>query len=264
MLAGVLVIALSLAAAVLAGPGPWPWAAEAPDAEQSSGRLTDWPTPGGDAAGAPLGTPPPAPPGGGPHAFVELQTDGSTPVAYDPCRPVHYVLRTDGAPAGTEELVHSAVERLARATGLRLVYDGPTSEPLVEDRPPFQPDRYGDRWAPVLIGWRSDVTESTLDGDVIGEGGSTSISIGSGPRVFVTGSVTLDAPDLTAMMAEPDGPALVEAVVLHELGHVVGLDHVDDPAQLMYPETVPDVVDFAAGDLEGLSRLGRGACVPQV
>jgi hypothetical protein len=39
---------------------------------------------------------------------------------------------------------------------------------------------------------------------------------------------------------------------------------VDDEDELMYPETVPGLVDYAEGDLEGLARLGRGPCVPEL
>ena len=48
-------------------------------------------------------------------------------------------------------------------------------------------------------------------------------------------------------------------MILHELGHVMGLEHVDDPVQLMYPEIdAPD--GLAAGDLFGLRELGRAQC----
>ncbi len=44
----------------------------------------------------------------------------------------------------------------------------------------------------------------------------------------------------------------------------MGLAHVDDESQLLHPQTVPGVTDFADGDLTGLARLGRGACVPEL
>jgi hypothetical protein len=43
----------------------------------------------------------------------------------------------------------------------------------------------------------------------------------------------------------------------------VGLNHVDDPKQLMNPEGT-DVTGFADGDRAGLELLGRGPCVPQL
>ena len=59
-----------------------------------------------EVADLPLGTPPPPPAEGGVHTFATFQSDGVTPVAYDPCRPVHYVVRPDAAPPGGEALVH--------------------------------------------------------------------------------------------------------------------------------------------------------------
>ena len=85
-----------------------------------------------------------------------------------------------------------------------------------------------------------------------------------GRSVYVTGSVTLDTVDLGELMAAPATRATALGIVTHEFGHLVGLDHVDDPTQLMYPSTTPAVSTFAAGDLAGLAALGSGACAPNV
>ena len=82
--------------------------------------------------------------------------------------------------------------------------------------------------------------------------------------VYLTGTVWLDGPDLTDIASRPDGAAEARAVIQHELGHLVGLDHVDDPTQIMNPTDNPDVTDFAAGDLHGLAELGRGRCFPEI
>nr|WP_269329758.1 matrixin family metalloprotease [Kineosporia babensis] len=54
----------------------------------------------------------------------------------------------------------------------------------------------------------------------------------------------------------------MDAVVLHEFGHLVGLDHVDDPAELMYrtPTARPHSDGFELGDRRGLARLSGGPC----
>ncbi|CCH89493.1 Peptidase metallopeptidase [Modestobacter italicus] len=223
----------------------------------------DMPTPGADSSDDPLGTPLSPPAAGGSYDFLQQQDDGVTPVGYDPCRPVHYVVRPDNAPVGGEALIESAVARVSEVTGLQFVYDGATDEDLVDQRAPFQPDRYGDRWAPVLITWETVAEQPDFAADVAGLGGSLGTSAGDGPAVFVTGTVQLDAAEFADLATWPNGAAVARAIVLHELGHVVGLDHVDDPSQLMYP-TTSAVLDFAPGDLTGLAQLGAGACEPRL
>ncbi|SDO03878.1 hypothetical protein SAMN05428965_2529 [Geodermatophilus sp. DSM 45219] len=275
LLAVVLVVAGSLGAAFLTGAVPWPWdrpvvveppSALAPDrsATTPAAAPTDRPTPGAGASAFPRGSVPAAPAGGGAHAFSLFQADGVTPVAYDPCRVVHYAVRPDGAPEGGEELVHAAFARIAEVTGLVVVHDGPTDEVPATDREAFQPERYGDRWAPVLVAWQTEADEPDLAGDIVGRGGSVAVSLGEGPRVYVTGTVSLDAEQFPGILDSRDGEATAAGIVLHEVAHLVGLDHVDDESQLLYPETVPGVTDFAAGDLTGLARLGQGPCVPEL
>ncbi|TFV85792.1 matrixin family metalloprotease [Blastococcus sp. CT_GayMR20] len=281
LLVVVLVVFLAVGSAVLVGPGPWPWAprtepvpaqppaaqGELPDGAPEPSAVpvpTDRPTPGHEAARRPLATPPPPPPEGGPHTFVTFQVDGVTPVAYDPCRPVHYVLRPDAAPPGGDALLHEAFARLGEVTGLRFIHDGASDEPATHDRELYQPDRYGNRWAPVLVAWETEEQNPALAGDIVGEAGSVAVSLGDGPRVFVTGTVSLDAGTLPELLDRPDGEDVVRSIVLHELGHLVGLGHVDDASQLLYPKAQQEVTDYASGDLTGLSRLGSGTCVPDL
>jgi hypothetical protein len=270
----VLLLALAVGAVVLAGPGPWlrvppaldaaPAVVPEPPAAEPPAPPRDRPTGGVEKAAAPRGIPLEPPAEGGLHGFVAFQADGVTPVAYDPCRPIHYVLRPDGAPAGGEDVVRAAIARMSEVTGLEFIGDGTTDETTTLDRPIYQPDRYGDRWAPVLIAWETEAQNPDLAGDTVGEAGSVAVSLGNGPRVYVTGTVSLDAGRLPEILEMRNGEATVRAIVLHELGHLVGLTHVDDRDQLMYPETRGQLTDFAAGDLTGLAALGRGTCVPEL
>jgi hypothetical protein len=150
-------------------------------------------------------------------------------------------------------------------TGLQFVDDGVTDEPGTwAERPSFQPERYGDRWAPVLVSWESEDENPRLAGGIVGEAGSSWRSLGDGPRVYVTGTVSLDAPQLADVLGRSDGRELAVAIVAHEIAHLVGLSHVDDPTQLMYPEAQQDVTDLGAGDRTGLARVGSGLCAPEL
>ncbi|WP_445155159.1 matrixin family metalloprotease [Arthrobacter sp. Hor0625] len=216
------------------------------------------PPPGYEEQDQPLGQPAAPPSASASYKFLATNADG-TPVGYSPCRPLHYVVNTALAPAGAGQLVENAIRTVSEATGIKFVDDGATTENPSPSRAPYQKERYGERWAPLLIAWTTPEQAPQLKGAVIGTGGSTHFSFGDGPKSFVTGSLELDAPQITDELRRGDGSAYATAVILHELGHVMGLEHVDDPTQLMYPEIgAPD--GLAAGDLTGLHELGRAPC----
>ena len=220
------------------------------------------PPPGFEAAPSPLGLPP-ASSGSKAYVLQKSPDPGQPFVAFDPCRPVHYVVRPDNAPPGADRLIQEAVTAVSAASGLQFVYDGTTAEGPSETRETYQPERYGKKWAPVLITWSTPKEAPELAGKVAGTGGSASVQIPGEPYVSVTGQVTLDAPGLADTLARPDGPPLVRAIIMHELAHVLGLDHVSDPTQLMHEENTGQF-DFGDGDRAGLALLGTGACVPRL
>lgn len=221
------------------------------------------PPPGVEAAEAPLGMPPPST-GSGQFELFTYPGLNQDVVAYDPCRPVHYTVRPDFAPPGTEGIVQEAVAAVSAATGLTFVFDGATSEaPSPEERDPYQPERYGERWAPILITWTSPAEVPDLAGPTAGLGGSEIAQRPGKPIVLVAGQAMLDAPAMTEILQFEGGRDHVRAIVIHELAHVLGLDHVDDPTQLMYAENSGRTT-LAEGDLAGLATLGAGSCVPEL
>lgn len=215
------------------------------------------PTPGREEAGERLG----APASLVEHhsSYVFLHTNRGTPVSYSPCRPIHYVVNPEQAPRGSYALIEAAVDRVSEATGFRFVFDGEVDEEPTAERESFQPDRYGNMWAPVLISWTDPATLPSLAGDTVGLGGSTRVKHPAGYTGYVTGQISLDAPQFRKILARPGGSAQAAAVIMHELAHVVGLGHVADPTQLMF-EHGTSLTDFASGDLTGLSMLASAPC----
>jgi hypothetical protein len=216
------------------------------------------PPAGVEEEAAPLGAPVPPAVGSDSYRFLAVNGEGS-PVGYSPCRPLHYVINDELAPAGSEHLVPDAISTISAATGIEFVYDGTTAELPSPQRPPYQPDAYGERWAPLLIAWTTPEAAPQLKGKVIGTGGSTHYGYDDGPKTFVTGGLDLDAPQIADELLDSDGHLYATAVILHELSHVMGLDHVEDPTQLMYPE-IGTPEGLSNGDLNGLYELGKAQC----
>jgi hypothetical protein len=192
------------------------------------------------------------------YRFIAQELNGD-PVRWNPCEPIHYVVNVAEAPVGSLEDVQEAVSRVSAATGIVFVYDGMTSEEPDRRRDPYQPHRYGDRWAPVVIAWvEPDATDISFrdDNGRVAAGVAAPIASPDGQDVLVSGWVAINAED-------PNGPGFATndaqgPVVLHELGHVMGLDHVTTRGELM-DTSGGGVTDFGPGDLEGLRELGRAS-----
>lgn len=206
----------------------------------------------------PLGDPADVPPGGT-YTFLRTQPDGSgEPVAWSPCREIRYQVNPDGAPGNAndaEELVAEAVAEVARITGLRFDYLGRTDR-----RPSWQASLVPmGRKEPALIAWATEDEVEELEGDVAGVGGAVALGNGTdGWMRYVTGQVTLDSEVYDDLEREGDEEQM-RAILLHELGHLVGLGHADSPAELMYADNVGQP-DFSTGDRNGLVALGQGRC----
>lgn len=233
----------------------------------TSGRVlaVPWAEPAGWGAadGAPLvtrGPTVPLPAADGAYAFLLTGDDGS-PVRWDPCRPVPVVVGADGGPDGGVAMVTEVLDDLSNATGLRLVVEGTTGERPDVDRPSHQPERYGDRWAPVLVAWADEEAYPALQGDRVGVAAPVAVDPrGSAPARYVTGSVVLESSWFRSAVQTGDGRDRAAGVLKHELGHLVGLDHVDDPVQLMSP-VYQSLPDWSAGDRAGLAVAGAGPCL---
>jgi len=214
-----------------------------------------------------------------PYEYSFMRVSGCTPVRFNPCEPIHFVINPAKAPPGGPGDVQAAMAELARATGMTFVYDGTTDETMPGNtRLSYQPQRYGNRWAPILIAWESKGGGG--EDQTVGRGGATDFDFRNG--VILTGYVGLNVDAIvnpvkrsplqdgfgTASGSGPIGPEGVTwgRVLLHELAHLVGLGHAGNHATLMYPQSAAQTTrpaKFNAGDLPGLRLLGREAgCLP--
>lgn len=209
---------------------------------------------------------PPSPPRSAPVAAGALaedarftvweRNDDGTPVRWDPCTPIEIVFSPAAAPASARSDLVAALDRVADASGLTLRLVGRTDERPSGDRPPYQPERYGQRWAPILIAWSDPGAGGTPLRDT-DRGVAVPVAVGPpGDRTYVTGQVVLNAHRDDLRPGFDDRADAWGATLVHELLHVLGLGHVDDPTELMYVHPGDGPVSFGTGDLAGLAAVG--------
>lgn len=181
----------------------------------------------------------------GSYAFLQTQPGGEVPVGFSPCGSVPVAVNPDGAPEGHTELVLASLARVGAAAGLDLVLVGETDDVWSE-----RPRELG---APVLVSWSDAQAVPALAGISAGMGGATYVEGPDGRLWHATGQVVLDRDDLS-------GSAQHGAVLDHELGHVLGLDHVEDSGELMAAVNTTGRTSLGPGDLAGLAALGAIRC----
>lgn len=209
------------------------WGLPAHAAATPAERAATAQTLGGCALGAPSS------PG---YAFVEVGSDGC-PLRWDPCTVIDWWYNPTGAAAPESEVV-AAVDAVAAATGLTFRHRGSTSMPVNQ----WLSSQLGFGTG-LLVGWGS------LTPGVLGQTTTQHLDLPGHTSEILRAGVVVD-PARGANLTQ------LRAILRHEMGHVVGLDHVATPSSLMHPN-LTTLSDYTAGDRNGLHLLGAAqGCVP--
>lgn len=184
---------------------------------------------------------------------------------WNPCAPISYRVNTTKAPPGVLPDVRAALDQVSQATGLRFDYQGTTS--VV---PFLAGDTFDPTVADLVIAWADPAQMRGLfPTGTLGIGGPefrTALAAdpaGRPVRQIYQGGVTINTAFNKALKPGSGEGLTRVAALMHEIGHAVGLMHVDgDAAQLMSPAIGYGLDRWGAGDLAGLERLGAsGGCL---
>lgn len=196
-------------------------------------------------------------------AFRFLERAGDAPVRWDPCETITYAVNAAGASSSVRPDLREALVRITRATGIEFESVGTTRETFTRA---YQRMRYEGviRKAELILIWVDHqgyeaILRRLHDPRPSIAFAKTMAGLFSDSDQYFGGIIVMDA---DATSGRGFGHRYAHgSVLLHELGHIMGLDHVRDPNQLMYSGRHPNfgLRDFGPGDLEGLRRLGIDA-----
>lgn len=184
------------------------------------------------------------------------------PMRWNPCAPIRWTANTSRGPVGGLDVLKASVARIAATTGTTWQYVGATTRVPSASYLPTAP---ASTFPPVLIGWTDGASSDLLRGQSTSVLGMTrtswfGVQRADGSKVGATRAavIALDRTDRLPLR----GGTSWNSVVLHELGHTMGLAHVGDSRQLMAAMLPRTLSDLQVGDRAGLVRLGSTAgCV---
>ena len=192
-----------------------------------------------------------------------VDASGSTS-RWNSCKTIEVVLNTKHAPIEAETLTKIAIKNVEQATGLNFEIVGNTAERYSNNREPYQPGKYPSKdksWAPVLLDWEpADEFQKSLDQqskDAVGLAFPQLMQT-QNSSIIVTGAAQFDATWFKKTIADGNvtGPT---SVIMHELGHIMGLDHVTDKKEIMNP-VENGFTAWGPRDRAGLEFMGSGPC----
>ncbi len=186
----------------------------------------------------------------------------SSPARWNPCATIGYRVNARYAPAGATADVKEAFRRMSQATGFRFAYRGTTSR---------IPQAGGNSWYPagthIVVAWASPSQTTMLNGYPRAAGVGAAITSGgyiNGDGTSVS-KILRGAVVVNTRYTYPGGFGAGTTrgdIVLHELGHTLGLGHTAGTRQIMYSRMTSYAARLGRGDLNGLYKRGaRLGCV---
>lgn len=176
--------------------------------------------------------------------------EGAGVARWGDCEPIPYFINPAGAPAGWAGLVARTLRQASAATGYTFTYAGATTSRMAARSASASP-AVQVRNAISFI-WSDSRHAAYLPG----EGAETLLDVRG--NVIQSAAVVLN----TSLLKDSRS-WVVPQVLLHEVGHSMGLMHVNDNRQIMYPVQSYRIGAYQAGDLAGLRKVGvsGGPCV---
>jgi hypothetical protein len=197
----------------------------------------------------------PAPASGGEYEYFE-QFEGSPPYLSN-CEPIPVVIRDKVGPADGPNIIVQSLQQIADASGISFKFVEYTNEVYsFNQRPERFPWEQGDR--SIWLGWASQNEVPDLGPAIPDQG--VPVGLGGPGALFPRGNQVEMKGGGAVFRAEYVLNDKWGKVVLHEVGHVLGLSHVNSRAEQMYP-AVHDLEVLGAGDKEGLQKITK-ACSP--
>lgn len=154
---------------------------------------------------------------------------------WNPCQTIPVVANFAGAPRYAKLALLRAIDRLRDGLGTDVRFAGTTKELMPSH------GTMSEKSGRVLVNWPPKWTA--------GYAAMTSI------RPMSDG--WLEAATVSLNRSRPLSQVGLKSLLMHELGHAVGLGHTDHSNQIMH-QRVPPTGQWGAGDLAGLARVGGG------